>query len=203
MYPETDIPPIQITEDYIKKISSQLPELPKQKLKRLMEEYKLNRKLARQVLDSKHSELFETIVNESKVSSTIVAAFLTETLKALERDSVQVDKVSESQIREVFSKMSSGELTKEALQDVIIWLSKHENKSVQEAIKSLGLKVISENELKGFVEKVIEDNKSLIRERGENSFGILMSIIMKELRGRVDATLTNKVLKEKLKEFVK
>ncbi|MGC9346031.1 MAG: Glu-tRNA(Gln) amidotransferase subunit GatE, partial [Candidatus Bathyarchaeales archaeon] len=47
MYPETDIPPIQITEDYIRRISSQLPELPEQKFERLMKEYGLNRKLAR------------------------------------------------------------------------------------------------------------------------------------------------------------
>ncbi|MCK4482580.1 Glu-tRNA(Gln) amidotransferase subunit GatE, partial [Candidatus Bathyarchaeota archaeon] len=93
MYPETDIPPIQITEDDVGKIISQLPELPRQKLKRLMDEYELNQKLARQVLDSKHSELFESIVKETKVSPTTVAAFLTETLKALKRDGVQVDKI--------------------------------------------------------------------------------------------------------------
>jgi len=202
MYPETDIPPIQVTEDYIRKISLRLPELPEQKLEHLMEEYKLNQKLARQVLDSEYSELFETIVKESKISPTTVAAFLTETLKALKRDGVQVDKVSESQIREVFSEISAGELTKEALPDVIVWLSSHEDKGVQEAIKDLGLKVISEDELRGFIENVIEDNRSLIRERGENSFGVLMGIIMKELRGRVDAALVSGVLKEKLREFM-
>jgi len=203
MYPETDIPPIQITEDYIKKISSQLPELLEQKLERFMEEYKLNEKLARQVLDSKRSELFESVVKEAKVSPTTVAAFLTETLKALKRDSVQVDRVSESQIREIFNEISAGELTKEAIPDVTVWLSSHENKGVREAIMNLGLKVVSEDELRGFIEKVIEDNRSLIRERGESSFGVLMGIIMNELRGKVDAALVSRVLKEKLKEFVR
>jgi glutamyl-tRNA(Gln) amidotransferase subunit E len=203
MYPETDIPPIQITEEYIGKISSQLPELPEQKLERLMEEYRLNQKLARQVLDSEYSELFESIVEQGKVSSTTVAAFLTETLKALKRDGIQVDKVSESQIREIFNEISAGELTKEAIPDVTVWLSSHENKSVREAMKSLGLKVISENELRAFVENVIEDNRSLIRERGDDGFGVFMGIIMKELRGKVDAALVSRVLREKLKEFVR
>jgi len=203
MYPETDIPPIQITEDYVRKISSQLPEMPEQKLERLMEEYRLNQKLARQVLDSEYSRLFESIVKQRKVSPTTVAAFLTETLKALKRDGVQVDKVSESQIREIFNEISAGEFTKEAMPDVTVWLSSHENKGVREAIKSLGLKTISENELRAFVEKVIEDNRHLIRERGENSFGVFMGIIMKELRGKVDTALVSRVLREKLKEFVR
>lgn len=203
MYPETDIPPIQITEEYIGKISSQLPELPEQKLERLMKEYRLNQKLARQVLDSEYSELFESIVEQGKVSPTTVAAFLTETLKALKRDGVQVDKVSESQIREIFSKISAGEFTKEAIPDVTVWLSSHENKGVQDAIKSLSLTTISEKELKAFVEKVIKDNRSLIRDRDENSFGVFMGIIMKELRGRVDAASVSRVLREKLKEFVR
>ena len=202
MYPETDIPPIQITEDDIRKISSQLPELPEQKLKRLMQEYRLNQKLARQILDSKYGKLFETIVKESKVSATTVAAFLTETLKALKRDDVRVDKISESQFREVFSKIYAGELTKETLPDIVVWLSKHENKKVQQAIESLGLKVISKDKLIGFIEEVIEDNRSLIQEQGENSFGILMGIIMKKLRGKADAALTSKILKEKLKNFI-
>jgi len=203
MYPETDIPPIQITEEYIGKISSQLPEMPEQKLERLMGEHGLNQKLARQVLDSEYSELFESIVEQGKVSPTTVAAFLTETLKALKRDGVRVDKVSESQIREIFNEISARELTKEAMPDVTIWLSSHENKGVQDAIKSLGLNVISENELRAFVEKVIEDNRSLIRERGENGFGVFMGIIMKELRGKVDTALVSRVLREKLKEFVR
>jgi len=142
-------------------------------------------------------------VKETKVSPTTVAAFLTETLKASKRDGVEVDKVSESQIREIFNEISAGELTKEAIPDVIVWLSSHENKGVREAILSLGLKTISENELRVFVEKVIEDNRSLIRGRGENSFGVFMGIIMKEMRGKVDAALVSRVLREKLKEFVR
>ena len=202
MYPETDIPLTHITEDNIKKISSRLPELPEQKLGRLMKEYRLNQKLARQIIDSENSELFETIIKESSVSPTTVAAFLTETLRALKRDDVEVDKVSENQIREIFKSISAGKLTKEALWDVVVWLSQHEDKSVEEAINNLGLKIVSESELRTFIEKVIADNEKLIKERGESSFGILMGIVMKSMRGKIDVVLASKVLKEKLREFL-
>jgi glutamyl-tRNA(Gln) amidotransferase subunit E len=202
MYPETDIPLTHITEDNIKKISSRLPELPEQKLGRLMKEYRLNQKLARQIIDSENSELFETIVKESSVSPTTVAAFLTETLRALKRDGVEVDKVSGNQIREIFKSISAGKLTKEAVSDVVVWLSQHEDKSVEEAINNLGLKIVSESELRTFIEKVIADNEKLIKERGESSFGILMGIVMKSMRGKIDVVLVSKVLKEKLREFL-
>jgi len=202
MYPETDIPPIRITEETVKTISQQLPELPQQKLESLVKKHELNQKLARQILDSKYYGLFKTIVRECEISPTIVAAFLTETLKALGRDGVQVDNISTDQFREIFKKVGSGELTKEALPDVIDWLSKNENKDVQDAIENLGLKIASENEIRKLVETVVHNNRNLIRERGEKSFGVLMGAIMKKMRGRVDAAQATRLLKEKLKNLL-
>ena len=198
MYPETDIPPIQVTGEHLKEISSRLPELPGQKLERIAKEYGLNQKLARQILDSEHGELFETIVKESNVSPTMVAVFLTETLKALKRDAVQVDVVSTDHMRKIFELIGSGNLMKESLSDVIVWLSRNEGKSVQEAIGGLGLKTISTDELETMIEKVVADNRKLIQERGEASFGVLMGIIMKDLRGKIDPSQASKMLREKL-----
>jgi len=198
MYPETDIPLTYITEDYIKKSSSRLPELPEQKLGRLIKEYRLNQKLARQILESEHSELFETIIKESSVSPTTVAAFLTETLRALKRDGVQVDNVSEKQIREIFKHVGTGELTKEAIPEVVSWLSKHEDKNIQEAISSLGLKILSKEELMKIVDSILENNKKIVEERGIEAFGPLMSMVMKEVRGKASATLVSELLKKKL-----
>jgi glutamyl-tRNA(Gln) amidotransferase subunit E len=198
MYPETDIPPIQLTQDYIKQIISSLPELSEQKLQRLMKEYNLNQKLARELLDSEYVKLFETIVKESEVSPTTVAAFLTETLKALKRDGIHVEKVSENKIKEIFRSVGSGDLTKEAISDVFTWLSKHEDRNVREAINSLGLRMLSEEELEKIVDTIIESNKKLIEERGANAFGTLMGIVMKEVRGKANATLVSKLIKKKL-----
>ena len=199
MYPETDIPPTKITEAILKQIRSRLPELPEQKLKRLMKDYRLNQKLARQILDSEYSELFETIVKESNAPSTTIAVFLTETLKALKRNGIPVEKVSENQIREIFRNISSGDLTKEAIPDIVGWLSKHEDRSVQDAAKSLGLKILSKEDLEKIIETIIEANKGLIEERREKAFGIIMGIVMKEVRGKASATLVSELLKKRLK----
>jgi glutamyl-tRNA(Gln) amidotransferase subunit E len=200
MYPETDTPPIQITEHYVRQILASLPELPEQKLLRLIRNYGLNQKLATQVMDSEYTELFETIAKESKVSPTTIAVFLTETMKALKREGVQIEKISESQIKEIFKCIGSGELTKEALQDVVIWLSKHEGQSPRKAIENLGLKTLSREELERIINNAISCNKDLIEKSGEKAFGSIMGMVMREVRGRAKAELVSELIKKKLEQ---
>jgi glutamyl-tRNA(Gln) amidotransferase subunit E len=200
MYPETDIPPIQITEDYVRKVSLRLPELPEQKLERLIKVHRLNQKLAKQVLDSENGDLFETIVKESNVSPTTVAAFMTETTKALKRDGVCVEKISENTIREIFKALGSGGLTKEAIPEIVNWLSLHEDKTVEEAVDNIGLKILSREELEKIIDSIIERNRSLIEQRGANAFGPLIGVVMKEVRGKANATLVSELVKKRLEQ---
>jgi glutamyl-tRNA(Gln) amidotransferase subunit E len=202
MYPETDVPPIQLTRDYLKKLRSQLPELPEQKMRLLMKEYGLNRKLGKQILDSEYADLFEAIAKETEVSPTVVAVALTETLKALRRKGINVEVVTDEQFREMFSLVGSGKTTKEAIPEIITWLSKHEGATVKEAIESLGLAMISEEELEKLIDDLIKRNKSLIEERGRGAFAPLMGMIMQKVRGRVKAELVSEILKRRLEEFV-
>jgi glutamyl-tRNA(Gln) amidotransferase subunit E len=199
MYPETDIPPSLITRAFVDKVRSNLPEPAEKKLERLMKEYSLNEKLAKQIVDSEYSVLFEVIVKESGISATTVAAFLTETLKALKRDGVQMEKVSESQMREIFRCVGSGELAKEAVADVFGWLSKHEGKSLRDAVDSLALKMFSKAELETLVDRAIAANRQAVEKLGKNAFGMLMGVVMKEVRGKADPELVSKLLKERLK----
>ncbi|MCS7096476.1 MAG: Glu-tRNA(Gln) amidotransferase subunit GatE [Candidatus Bathyarchaeota archaeon] len=201
MYPETDIPPIQVTEQLIRKIFASLPEPPEQKLQRLMKDYRLNQKLASQVMDAGVAELFETIVNESKVSPTTVAVFLTETVKALKREGAPVERLSESIIREMFRAVGSGELAKEALQDAASWLLRNEGRSLKEAIDALGLRTLSMDELEEVIDKAIASNKSLIEKSGGKAFSQIMGIVMREVRGRANADLVSEIIRRKLQKL--
>ncbi len=198
MYPETDIPPTIVTEDFVKNVSSNLPEPSEQKLERLIKEYALNEKLAKQIIDSEYGDVFETIVKDSGVSATTVAAFLTETLKALKRDGVQVNNVSENQLKEIFKSVGSGDVTKEALPEVVSWLSKHENKSLQNAISSLGLEMLSKEELEKIIANVIDANRDAVGRLGKNAFGIVMGMVMKEVRGKANAEQVSRLIKKTL-----
>ena len=202
MYPETDVPPIQVSEEYVKKLRSCLPELLEQKVKRLTKEYGLNTKLVKQILNSEYVELFERVAKETKVSPTVIAVALTETMKALRRDGIEVEKVTDEQLREFFGLVDSGETTKEAIPDIITWLSKHEDTTVKKAVVSLGLAMISQEKLEKIIDDLMRENKSLIAERKGGAFGPLMGMIMKKVRGRVKAELVSEILKRKLKSFI-
>jgi glutamyl-tRNA(Gln) amidotransferase subunit E len=202
MYPETDVPPIQVTKGYLDGLSSRLPELPEQLMKRLMKDYKLNRKLAKQILDSEYLELFEGLAGETKVSATVIAVALTETLKALRRDGINVEAVTDKQFREMFTLIGSGKTAKESIPEILTWLASHEEATVKAALKSLGLGMISRKELEDLVDDVIEKNSEFIELRGKGAFGPLMGIIMKKARGRVKAQLVNEILKSRLEDAV-
>jgi glutamyl-tRNA(Gln) amidotransferase subunit E len=200
MYPETDVPPIQITQDHLKHLRAGLPELPEQKMERLTKTYGLNEKLVKQVLDSEYAPLFEIIVKETKVSPTIIAAILTETMKSLKREGTPTENISDQQLHRLFELIGKGQTVKEAAPDIITWLAKHEGASADQAVQNLGLSLISQREIEEVIDTTIKENKALVEKSGEAAFGALMGQVMKKLRGKADAETVVATLKRKLKK---
>ncbi len=59
-FPDPDIPPMRWTEEYVKKLAGQLPELPDAKVERLQKSYGLSQLLAWQIADTRHrADFFE------------------------------------------------------------------------------------------------------------------------------------------------
>ncbi|MCK4497715.1 Glu-tRNA(Gln) amidotransferase subunit GatE [Candidatus Bathyarchaeota archaeon] len=201
MYPETDVPPIQISQSFLEELRLKIPEPPEKKMGRLLHAYGLNRKLAGQVLNSRFNELFEEIVKETKVSATVVAAFLTETFRALERDGVDVDGVSPQQIMELFKLISAGRMAKEAASDVLVWLTEHPEGQVEEAVETLKLGMLPEREIEVLVDRLIGENRRFLNQRKEDAFGRLMGLVMKQERGRVKADIVRKIVAKKMDQI--
>jgi glutamyl-tRNA(Gln) amidotransferase subunit E len=199
MYPETDIPPTPITAEMVERIRKNLPESAGKRQQRLAKQYGLNEKIAKQLLDSEYSPLFDAIVKESGVSGTTIAVFLTETIKSLRRDKVPVENVSDEQVMQIFRGVGSGTLTKEALGDVFSWLSTNEGKTVEEAAAALGFKMLTREELEQLVDRVIAQNKAQVDKLGKGSFGLVMGLVMKEARGKASPEAVSDLIREKLK----
>ena len=195
MYPETDVPPVPITKEYLKRLKETLPESLEVRLSNLMKKYGLNKKLADQVLISDYSEVFETIASTTRISPSFIAATLTETFRSMQRDSIDVNILSEEIIQDLFSFIDSGNVAKEAIPEILVWMVKHEDVTLDDAIKALGLRMVTEKKLKEIVDRVVRDNEDLILKRRVTALGPLMGIIMKELRGKADAEKISKLLK--------
>lgn len=198
MYPETDIPPQPITAALVEEVKAHLPEPAEKKLARLIKQYTLNEKLAKQLLDSEYLPVFEDAAKLKGIQASTVAAFLTETVKALQREAIPIENVTDEQIMAIFQTVGAGDLAKEAIADVFSYLAKNEGKTVTDAVAALGLKMFTEADLTPIIDRIIATNKAQIEKLGKNAFGMLMGAAMKEVRGKASPDLVGKMLRERL-----
>jgi len=199
MYPETDIPSIQITKDMLIKIEKNLPELPEEIVNRIVKVYGINLKLAQQLLDSDKLHLFEELASKVKVSPSFIATTLTETLKSLEREGFEVEKITDEQIKETFKLIDEGATAKESIEEIFKWLVKNENANPKDALINLGLKMLSEEEIKKIISEIINENLNFIKASGEAAFKKLMGLAMSRLRGKADSKKVMELIKKELK----
>lgn len=198
MYPETDIPPIVLTKKRISMIEQNLPPRPEKIIEELIEKYKINEKLAEQLLDSDYLYLFEEIATKTDLSASFVATVLTENIKSLERDGISVDNLPENQIIEIFYAVNRGSTAKESVVEVIEWLSKNRSNTVSQAINSLDLGMIDIDSLKRIISKIVEKQSELVSKDPKFGFKKLMGSIMVKVRGKADARTVAKLLKEEI-----
>jgi glutamyl-tRNA(Gln) amidotransferase subunit E len=198
MYPETDVPPIGLSIERTMKAKANLPPPPETVMKRLAEAYGLNEKLASQLLDSDHMELFERVASRTKIQPSFIATVLTETFKSLERDGVPLENIGVELIEEIFDLVNTEETAKESVEEIVSWLAKNPGKKPREAVEKLGLTMLSVSELVSVVDKILSENMSLVRNQGERATGKLMGLVMTQVRGKADAKRVAALLKEKL-----
>ncbi len=199
MYPETDVVSISITNERLERLEEALPEMPEERLSRLMAEFGLNEKLAKQVINSDYSVLFEKLARETQVSPTLIAVTLTETFKSLERDGVRINALSDDAIKGSFMLLEDGLTVKESLPDIFAWLAAHSDESPRDALAALGLELMSPDELRKIVEKKVGENTDMVKRMGERAMGPLMGMVMGEVRGRARAGDVQALLWETIK----
>lgn len=199
MYPETDVPPLQITSSQMDEIKANLPLLLEEAVGQLMSTYSLNQKLAEQLLDSDYLSPFVSVVKETKLSPTFAATTLTEVVKALERKRVPTQDLSNESIMEVFKLIDRGSTAKESISDLLEWLARNPGRTPLEAIDALNLKMLSREDVEKLVAGKIKSRPEL-QDLGEKAFGKVMSLVMAEVRGRADASLVTEIVNSFLRK---
>jgi glutamyl-tRNA(Gln) amidotransferase subunit E len=200
MYPETDVPPVEVTRDQIAQVQATLPPSREAVLQQLVTEYQLNRKLASQLIESDYLAVFRQVCSETGIAPSFVATVLTENLKSLSREGIPVNELTSSHLVSVFAAVRASTVAKEAVPSILAWLAKNSNLTVDDAIRELGMRMLSESELLKIVDRVIEANANLIKEKGEGAYGKIMGLVMSEVRGSADPAAVTKLVKIKISD---
>ena len=201
MYVETDIPTTVITRDYLKKIKSNLPELPEEKRVRIIKEYKLSEDIASQLVRLDKADDFEVIMSSTNIDPTTVGSTLAYTLKELRRDGHDVSLLNNKLLIETFELVKYGKIAKDAVAEVLVGVCKNMGSPEQTASK-LNLTMLSEEDVVAIVDELISENIQMIKERKMGAMGALMGKSMQNLQGKADGKLVNKLLKDKIQNII-
>lgn len=201
MYPETDVPPVSVGAERIRRLRENLPRMPGEIAKELQTRYSLSPKLAVQLVDSEYLAAFAEIVSaRENVAPSYVATVLTESLKSLQREQVPVENLSEDHLKQVFELVAKGSTAKESALDLLKWLATNPESNASQAIKELDLGMLTRADLEGIITKVLAENTSLIKKNKSNVLGKMMNLVMGEVRGKADPKTVNDLLRSKLQQ---
>jgi len=199
MYPETDVPPVQISSDRIRQIGDNLPRMPEDIAREIGSKYEISPKLAAQLVNSEYLDTFGEITAIGKdIAPSFVATVLTESMRSLARDQVPVENLDDTHLKEVFRLVAEGETAKESVLEILKWLATHPTANAASAVDQLNLGMIGKAELKGVISKVLESHRSFVQANGAKALGKMMNLVMAEVRGRADPKLVTELLRTEL-----
>ncbi len=165
-----------------------------------MKQYGLTRNLPNNC-GQRVRDLFEIAWEGKRRCGFTVSVFLTETIKALKREGIRNWQRWRWRDYGYFWGCGRWAIGKESLGDVFSWLAKKSGQNRWGAIEALGLKMLSEVDLKAIIEKVVAQNQTAVDKLGKGAFGLLMGAAMKEVRGKANPDLVGKLLRQRLPWF--
>ncbi len=205
-FPEPDLPPLNITTEYINGVKSQMPALPKELFERFTKTYLLNDYDAGVLTESKDvAEYFEGIL---KHTSNIKAAanWVMVAIKGyLNEQAIDIKDfvLQPTKIAELISLIDEGKISNSvASQKVFPAMINEHHKSPLQIAESLNLLQESDSdELQNWINQAIAKYPEKVTEykAGKQSLlGLFMGEVMKFSKGKADPKLSSKLLKETL-----
>ena len=203
MYPETDIPTIQITKDEIDLAKSKVPKPWAESLLDIQNKYKINAQLSEQIFDSEYFTLFEKICGDGKSSPNFVASVLCSTITNLQRKGLNAKLLKPDEISNTFELLKKKEITKESIEIVFEQIMSGKVLTALDAVEKASITQLSQSDLEKILDEIIEKNYDKIKEDGMRSVSAIMGVVMKEVRGKTSGSLVNELTTKKIKAIIK
>lgn len=203
-FPDPDLPPIILTQEYVDEIRKNLPELPEVKKKRYMSELGLPEYDARILtMDMETAKYFEEAMqgnDPKKVANWIMG----DLFAFLNKNGLQIkdSPITAKNLGQLVHFISEGTISGKIAKDVFE-LMVETGKTPEILIEEKGLKQLSDTgEIEKIIDKILSDNQDKVLEikSGKDKLkGWFVGQIMKATGGKVNPSLANQMLEEKLK----
>ncbi len=204
-FPDPDLLPVILDEDYIAKIKETLPELPLAKRDRFERDYGLSTYDANILISSKEmAEYFETVLTQSQASPKLVANWMIGDLSAaLNKSNLEISDspISALEFSTLLNRITDNTISGKIAKIVFESLWQKEG-NVDEIIAKKGLIQITDTtEIERIIDNVLSANPQQVtqyRAGKDKVFGFLVGQIMKETKGKANPNQVNELLKKKL-----
>jgi aspartyl-tRNA(Asn)/glutamyl-tRNA(Gln) amidotransferase subunit B len=202
-FPDPDLYPLEITEEFISKVANDMPELPDDKEARYIEKLGLSKyDAAVLVADKETAEYFEQLIKETdpKLSANWLTAELFGRLNKAGKDlkdSPIKPKEFSGLLKLISNNTISGKIAKDVL-DIMF----ETGQSAEKIVEEKGLKQVTDTgAIEKIVDEIIANNQDKVAEykSGKDKlFGFFVGEVMKASKGKANPQVTNDLLKKKL-----
>ena len=203
-FPDPDLVPISLTEEYLEEIRKRQPEFREAKMLRYKEEFDLPEYDIDIITASKHmADLFEATVALGGQPKKVSNWLMVETLRLLKENGLDAEDIrfSPENLSKLIRMTDAKEINSSVAKEVFEAMFK-ENVDPEAYVEEKGLKTVNdEGALRKTVEQVIAENPQSVedyRNGKEKAIGFLVGQTMKAMKGKADPGMVNKLLKELL-----
>ncbi len=204
-FPEPDLPPVVIGEEWLAKIKSRQPELRTEKLARYKKEFDIPEYDARILTESKHmADLFEAATAVCGKPKKVSNWLMVETMRLLKEAEMEPEDISFSpeNLAKLIDLTDAGTINSTVAKEVFEHIFR-EDTDPEKYVEEKGLKTVhDEGALRTVIQKVMEENPQSVedyRNGKEKALGFLVGQTMKAMKGKANPGLVNQILREALK----
>ena len=202
-FPDPDLLPLEVSDDFIENLKSEIPELPDEKKKRFIEKFKLSPYEANIIVsDIETSNYFENVIKKSDVKLA-TNWIIGELFAALNEKNLEITEspISPGNLSKLINLIKDGTISGKIAKTVFEQMMKGD-KDPKKIVEEKGLKQESDPKaLEALIDKVIDDNRDKATEYKSGKvklFGFFVGQVMKVSGGKANPQLVNEILKKKL-----
>ena len=203
-FPEPDILPIEVADEWICQIRERQPEFKEDKMIRYMEEYSLPMYDADVLTSNKRmTEIFEDSVNLGANPKKVSNYLMGETLRLLKERNMEPEDIcfSPANLVKLIELVEKGIINGNIAKDIFEKIF-DDNIEPSKYVEDNNLKMnTDEDSLRNVIEEVINNNPQSVldyRSGKDRALGFLVGQVMKATKGKGNPGIINKILKEKL-----